>query len=58
MGRVDLNVKDDLEKRFRDMVYQSKGMKKGNLTDALQEAMELWIEEEATQLSKKKVVKS
>jgi hypothetical protein len=47
MGRLDLNIDDKLEQRFRDAVYRTKGMKKGNLTESLEEAIEAWIEEEA-----------
>ena len=43
MGRLDLNIKDDLEEEFRAKVYQRKGMKKGNLTEALEEAVSLWV---------------
>jgi hypothetical protein len=46
MTRLDLNINDELEKKFRDMVYQTKGMKKGNLTLSLEEALELWIKEQ------------
>lgn len=52
MGRLDLNISDDLEQKFRDMVYKTKGMKKGNLTLSLEEAVDLWIESEAQKLVK------
>ena len=52
MGRLDLSIKDDLEKGFRSKVYERKGMKKGNLTEALEEAVILWVN---TQPSEKKV---
>ena len=54
MGRLDLNIDDKLEEKFRDMVYRTKGMKKGNLTDSLEEAIDAWIEEEAQKLAKGK----
>ena len=44
MGRLDLNIDDKLEKQFRAAVYHKKGMKKGNLTSAVEEAIEDWIE--------------
>ena len=47
MGRLDLNIDDKLEEKFRDMVYRTKGMKKGNLTLSLEEAIESWIMEQA-----------
>lgn len=46
MGRLDLNISDDLEQKFRDMVYRTRGMKKGNLTISLEEALDLWIKEQ------------
>lgn len=44
MGRLNVSVKDDIESKFREKVFKRKGMKKGNLTKALEEAMLLWIE--------------
>lgn len=45
MGRIDFNLEDSLEDKFRKAVYQRKGMKKGNITEALEEAIEYWIKE-------------
>lgn len=45
MGKMNVVLKDDLEKRFRKAVFESKGMKKGNISEALEEAIELWIRE-------------
>jgi len=44
MGRIDVVLPDDLEKRLRDAVFQRKGMKRGNLKQAIHEAIILWIE--------------
>jgi hypothetical protein len=43
MGKLNLKVKEDIDRKFREEVFKRKGMKKGNLTAALQEAMLLWI---------------
>ena len=43
MGRLNLSVNDDVESKFREAVYKKKGMKKGNLTQSLEEAMLMWI---------------
>jgi len=43
MGRLNVSVKDDIESKFRENVFKRKGMKKGNLTKAIEEAMLLWI---------------
>jgi hypothetical protein len=53
MGRLDLDVDDELEEKFRAKVYQRKGMKKGNLTDSLEEAIVLWMSTEPTTQGKK-----
>jgi len=44
MGRINVNVKDSIESKFRQQVFNQKGMKKGNLTQAIEEAMLLWVE--------------
>ena len=43
MGKINVVVDDKVEKKFRDTVFKRKGMKKGNLTDAVEEAMLLWV---------------
>jgi hypothetical protein len=43
VGKINLIIDDKIEKRFRDTVYRRKGMKKGNLTDSVEEAMILWV---------------
>jgi len=43
MGRINVNIKDKVEERFRDAVFRRKGMKKGNLTQAIEEAMMMWV---------------
>jgi len=44
MGRIDVILGDDLEKEFRMAVAKELGMKKGNLTVAIEEAIKQWIE--------------
>jgi hypothetical protein len=39
-------IDDNLDENFREEVFKRKGMKKGNLTEALEEAMLLWINAE------------
>ncbi|MGI0081123.1 MAG: hypothetical protein ACRECH_16050 [Nitrososphaerales archaeon] len=48
MGRIDVILDDAFEKKFRDEVYKRYGMKKGNLTEAIQEAIDLWIKAKST----------
>ncbi|MDQ1280081.1 MAG: hypothetical protein QG670_1343 [Thermoproteota archaeon] len=46
MGKVTLVLNDELEQRFRDAIYKSKGMKRGNIQSAIEEAVEQWIEKQ------------
>lgn len=43
MAKINFIIKDDIDKKFREEVFKRKGMKKGNLTEALEEAMTMWI---------------
>ena len=47
MGKMNVVLKDELEQRFRKAVFESKGMKKGNISEALEEAIEIWIDNQA-----------
>ncbi len=44
MGTLKVTIPDDLEKEFREEIFKSKGMKKGNISKAVEEAIRLWIE--------------
>jgi len=44
MARIDIILPDDLEQRFREEVFKRLGMKRGNITLAVQKAIEQWIE--------------
>ena len=46
MGAIKVILTDELEQKFRDEVYKSKGMKKGNITIAIEEAINSWIEDQ------------
>jgi phosphoribosylanthranilate isomerase len=43
MGKLVLTVPEELENKFREVVYKRYGMKKGNISKAIREALELWI---------------
>jgi len=43
MGRIDVILPDDLEEKFRKRVFEKYGMKRGNITKAIQKALEDWI---------------
>ena len=44
MGAIKVILSDELEEQFRTEVFKSKGMKKGNLTKSIEEAIKMWIE--------------
>lgn len=46
MGAIKVILSDELEQKFRDEVFKSKGMKKGNITIAIEEAINMWIEDQ------------
>lgn len=46
MGKINISLDDKLEERFRKAVFYSKGMKKGNISEAFSEALEKWIKEQ------------
>lgn len=41
--RMDVYLSEDQEKLFKEHVFKRKGMKKGNLSEAVQEAIMMWI---------------
>ena len=41
--RMDVYLTEDQERRFKEQVFKRKGMKKGNISEAVQEAILLWI---------------
>jgi hypothetical protein len=43
MGKVNLTINDELEDAFREAAYKVKGMKKGFLTEATEEAISVWL---------------
>jgi len=45
--KLTVLIRDDLDEEFRNAVFKSKGMHKGNLSQAIEEAMEMWIREES-----------
>lgn len=42
--RMNLVLDAVLEERFRKAVFEKKGMKKGNISEAVEEAIEDWID--------------
>lgn len=52
MTRMNVVIDDKLEERFRKTIADTKGLHKGNISEALEEAIEAWIEQRAIELSK------
>ena len=44
MGKMNIVLSDKTEERFRKAVFENKGMKKGNISECIEEAIDLWIE--------------
>jgi len=43
MGKLNVKIRNDIDTKFREQVFKRKGWKKGNITEAVEEAMLLWI---------------
>ena len=44
MGAIKAILSDELEQNFREEIFKSKGMKKGNISIAIEEAVKMWID--------------
>ena len=54
MGKMNIVLSDEREKKFRRTVYENKGYKKGNISEAIEEAIDLWIKREEEEQEKRK----
>lgn len=45
--KLTVLLDDELDKKFREMVFKSKGMRRGNIREAVIEALEMWIDEKS-----------
>jgi len=43
MGKMNVVIADKTEDRFRKAIADTKGLRKGNISEALEEAIDLWI---------------
>ena len=43
MGKMNIIIDDKLEERFRKEVYSRTGLKKGDISKAISEALEIWL---------------
>lgn len=49
MATITVNVSDETEERFRDVVKQEYGTGKGKLGSAIQEALDAWVRNKKNQ---------
>lgn len=52
MGKMNIVLNDETEEKFRRAVFENLGMKKGNISLALEEAIEVWIAQQAKKKSR------
>jgi hypothetical protein len=45
MGRIDINLPDELENKLRMEVGRRMGAKRGNFTEAIMQAINMWLGE-------------
>jgi hypothetical protein len=45
MGRIDINLPDSLENKLRMEIGRRMGAKRGNFTEAIIEAIDMWLAE-------------
>ena len=53
MGKMNIVLDDEIEQKFRKAVFERKGMKKGNISKALEEAIKQWIDYRESEKYKK-----
>jgi len=53
MGRIVVELDEDLEAAFRSEVAKRLGMKKGNLKIAIEEAMRMWLAQSPSSIEPK-----
>ena len=51
--KINITISKELDQKFRKAVAENLGFKRGNLQIAIEEAIELWIEEQASKLKKR-----
>jgi TPP-dependent pyruvate/acetoin dehydrogenase alpha subunit len=56
MARIDAVIDDILEQRFRLKLTEKFGGRKGGLSRALEEAIDLWIKSDSVELLKKRLL--
>jgi hypothetical protein len=47
MGKIYVEIDDAVELKFRELILQKYGVRKGALTLAIEEAIKMWIDAES-----------
>ena len=50
MGVIIASIDDQLELEFRRLILEVKGKRKGAISEAVEEAIRLWVKEKRTEL--------
>jgi phenylpyruvate tautomerase PptA (4-oxalocrotonate tautomerase family) len=50
MGKINIAIKDETEKRLRQAIAEFMGLKKGNISIAIEEAIDLWIDNKSASI--------
>ncbi len=51
MGRIDIVLSDEVERQLREEIVKELGMKKGNISIAIEQAIVMWIASKKTKRS-------
>lgn len=47
MGKkLTVILDDELDERFREAVFKAKGLRRGSITEAIEEAIDFWIQKQ------------
>jgi hypothetical protein len=50
--KLTVLIDDKLDEKFREAVFKAKGLHRGVITEAVEEAMELWIQKRMKEIEK------
>jgi hypothetical protein len=45
--KLTVLIDDKLDEKFREAVFKTKGMHRGNITEAVEEALECWVRDQS-----------
>ena len=45
MGKMNISISDSTERQFQETVARYRGLGKGNISSAVEEAIQMWIKE-------------